>query len=226
MPECEIPQAVKIDKDIFEVLRVDDTKTPDMVANLIVSQEGSVRRELAAHLLEALASDDEDTRWKLGHVVECLVLWEPRLVPPSVLEYMSLDPFFSVRSSAAVCYYYLAKLDPGAVPLSIVAKLASSNEDWYVSTPASSALLRLARSRPLVVDLLSQKFNLENPVEREYGAEMLKRLSQVDWDLISDELLSHMLSNNDPFVQQIGKECDILRTEAQQNPKTDYSLSF
>jgi hypothetical protein len=48
---------------------------------------------------------------------EELVLWEPRWVPSEILEEMSVNGTFAVRSSAAICYYYLAAIEPAAVPL-------------------------------------------------------------------------------------------------------------
>jgi hypothetical protein len=223
-PESEALEIKGIDDSIFSALRVDDRQPATRLVGAIMQQDRSVREEFAKCTFAGLKSDDEDTRWKFGYLVEELVLWEPRLVPPDVLENMSRDSFFSVRSSAAVCYYYLARLDPVAVPLDTLTRLAAYNEDWYVSTPATGALLRLARVRPVVIDIIARDLDHKDPYAREYAAANIRRLSQVDWDLISDELLSDMLKSRDPFVRKAGEECAKIKREAEKGPKRDYSM--
>jgi hypothetical protein len=108
---------VKIDDSIFDDLRCDDPTPAMQLVYSIMQQNRAVRKEFASRVIAGLKSGDDDKRWKFGMVVEELVLWEPQLVPAEVLESMSTDKSFSVRSSAAVCYYYLARLEPTAVPL-------------------------------------------------------------------------------------------------------------
>jgi hypothetical protein len=195
-----------INDDIFNDLRVDDRRPAEKIVGAIMRQDEPVRKELVKYVLEELHSDDEDTRWKFSYVVEELVLWEPRLVPAEVIEEMSQESFFSVRSSAAVCYYYLAKIDPAAIPLRVLSRLAAYDEDWYVATPATGALLRLARARPVVIDILARDLDHEDAYAREHAAANIRRLAKRDWDLISSELVEHMLHSSDSFVREIGQE--------------------
>lgn len=213
-----------IDDSIFNGLQVDDRGPAEELVGGIMLEDRLVREEFIKRVFEGLQSDDEDTRWKFSYVVEELVLWEPRLVPAEVLEDMSQDTFFSVRSSAAVCYYYLAALDPAAIPLDVLARLAAYDEDWYVSTPATGALLRLARARPVVIDILARNLDHEDAYAREYAAASIQRLAQTDWDLISDELIAHMLRSPDPFVQEAAEKSLKIRRNAPKNWKRDYSM--
>jgi HNH endonuclease len=75
-----------------------------------------------AHLVEALSEvlasqEDEDVRWTAATVVENLVSYNPWVISRELLERMSCDPSFSVRSCAAVAYYQLAGSAPNEVPL-------------------------------------------------------------------------------------------------------------
>jgi hypothetical protein len=220
----EALQIPAIDDTIFSVLRVDDRRPAEKLVGVIMRQDRSVRQEFIKRVSEGLRSDDEDTRWKFGHIVEELVLWEPRTVPAEIIESMSRDSFFSVRSSAAVCYYYLAALDPAAIPLDVLERLAAHDEDWYVSTPATGALLRLARARPVVIDILARNLDHKDAYAREYAAAAIQRLARTDWDLVSDELIKHMMRSSDSFVQKVGKESSRIKRIAAKGPKRDYSM--
>lgn len=83
-----------INDNIFNDLRVDDRRPAEKLVGAIMRQDRLVRKEFVKRVFEGLHSDDEDTRWKFGYLVEELVLWEPRLVPAEILEEMSQDSFF------------------------------------------------------------------------------------------------------------------------------------
>jgi predicted nucleic acid-binding protein len=189
-----------------------------------MQQERKVRKDFARKVFRELRSDDEENRWKYSLLVEELILWEPKIVPEEILENMSKDKSFSVRSSAAVCYYYLSALEPASVPLDLLEKLAAYDEDWYVNTPATSALLRLARTRPVVLDILAKNLEHEDASAREFSAAALKRLAKRDWDLISEDLIAHMMRSSDLFLQEVGKECRSMAKNARKEPQKDYSL--
>jgi hypothetical protein len=223
-PERRAVEVAIIDDRIFRDLRVDDRRPAERLVYAIMQQETHIREEFVKRVFAGLESEDEDTRWKFSFLVEELVLWEPRLVPSDVLEKMSRDSFFSVRSSVAVCYYYLARLDPAEVPLGTLSQLAAYDEDWYVATPATGALLRLARVRPVVIDIIARNLDHKDPQAREYSAATIKRLAQVDWDLVSDELISHMQKSPDPFVRKTAEECEKIKKEADKGPRRDYGM--
>lgn len=137
---------------------------------------------------------------------------------------MSEDKSFSVRSSAAICYYHMAKSDPSSVPLCVLSRLAKYDEDWYVSTPATSALLRLSRARPVIIDIIARDLDHEDNLAREHSAATISRLSQRDWDLVSEELIDHMLQSTDNFVERVGEACKKRNKGRQKEPQQDYSL--
>jgi hypothetical protein len=101
-----------IDESMFRDLRLDDRTPAEKLVAAVMQQDRPKRRAFAGRVFEGLQAEDEEIRWKFAMVVEELLLWELRLVPLDILETMSEDESFSVRSSAAVCYYYLAKLEP------------------------------------------------------------------------------------------------------------------
>jgi hypothetical protein len=64
----------------------------------------------------------------------------------------------------------------------------------------------------------------KDPQAREYSAATIKRLAQVDWDLVSDELISHMQKSPDPFVRKTAEECEKIKKEADKGPRRDYGM--
>ena len=212
-----------LDDSIFSHLRCEDPRPAQRLVSSIMMRDRSTREEFARRVFKSLKSEDEDIRWKFSMVVEELILWEPRLIPPEIIEDMSRDRSFSVRSSAAICYYHLAPLDPAAVPLDVLSRLAAPDEDWYVFTPARSALLRLARARPVVIDILARDLISKDRYAREMAAATIKRLMKRDWDLIPDDLVNRMTQSTDSFVKQVGKEFVEKKRNLMKEPEKDYS---
>lgn len=209
---------------LFELFRCDDRRPAQRLVATLMQQDKPIQEKFAQRVFAGLRSPDEDIRWKAAMVVKELVLWYPKLAPSEILEEMSRDKSFSVRSSAAVCYYYIAAIDPASVPLDILGKLASTEEDWYVHTPATSALLRLGRARPVVIDILARELNQEDDYAHEHAATSIRRLSQRDSDLLTEELIKRMLGNSHPFVRQIGQECQAKMKVQRKEPDKDYYL--
>jgi hypothetical protein len=67
-----------------------------------------------AEILSAQHNTSEAARWNAALVVEFLVQWDPLKIPAELLLTMTNDPFFSVRSSAAVCYYRQRRRAPSS----------------------------------------------------------------------------------------------------------------
>jgi len=219
---CEI---VNLDDRIFIPLKCEDRTPAQKLVGAIMQKDKSIKEEFAKRVFERLQPDkDEDTRWKSANLVEEILLWDPKLIPLDVIKGMSKDPFFSVRSSAAVCYYYLAALDPISVPLDVLSQLASHDEDWYVRTPATSALLRLARSRPVVIDILARGLERKEPGAQEYAASAIKRLVLKDWDLIPEDLVSRMAQSPNSFIRKVGEDGIRKLKESSKEPEKDYGL--
>ena len=118
---------------------------------------------------------------------------------------MTADPFFSVRSSAAVSYYHLAGMSPDAVPVEVLGRLASVFEDWYVMTPATSALLRLARTRPVAVEILARAITHDNKDAREHVAHTLERLAKADPAALRHDIADRMIASSDLCLVRVGE---------------------
>lgn len=213
---------VTLDDRIFDGLRCEDPQPAQRLASAIMQTNRATREEFASRVFEGLKSADQDTRWKLAMVVEELVMWEPSLVHADILARMSRDQLFAVRGCAAVCYYYLASLSPSIVPLDILGNLAAPTEDWYVRTPAESALLRLARARPVVVGIFARDLDHKDPYARQLAASAIERLMQRDWDLVPDDLVNRMRRSKDRYVKRIAKEF-LKKKNRDKEPIKDYS---
>jgi hypothetical protein len=223
LPELSKKQG-RLDKQIFDCLRLDDHRPAQQLANMIMLQSRALRKDFVKSVFKNLQADDEETRWKFSLLIQELLLWEPKLISSEILENMSVDTCFFVRSSAAVCYYYLAALDPVSVPLDVLGRLAAYNEDWYVCTPATSALLRMARVRPVAIDIIARGLNHKDNFAREYAATALRRLGQKDWDLITSELIDQMLQNSHAYVKEVGEICLKIKQKKRKKSEKDYSL--
>ena len=208
---------------ILSTIKVEDNNTAQALVRTVVLEQRDYTRTFAAVVIGCLQSKDENLRWKASRVIEELVLWAPNLVDAAVLASMAKDRFFSVRSSAAVCYFHLAVLNPVVVPIDVLHDLAAHGEDWYVSTPATRALLRLARSRPIVIDLLVLDLQSQDEQAREHAASAVRLLARHDWDLVSGKLLTLMSQSADPYLKKVGQECSIIKQEHSSDLPKDYS---
>lgn len=163
------------------------------------------RDNLVAGIVEAMTSEDEDRRWDAAIVVEYLAEWDPQFVPDSLLAGMAGDDLFSVRSSAAVSFYYLASAAPARVPVDTLAALARLDEDWYVMTPAMSALRRLVRTRSVAAEVLLEGARDDDDETADRYADELRKLigehpAVASWNTI--ELLEQ---DTRPFVREVGE---------------------
>jgi predicted nucleic acid-binding protein len=217
------PELDVINEDIFANLRMDDRRPAQNLVGAFERLERPSRKAFATRVFKGLQEESEETRWKVSMLVEELVLWEPNLVPPEILENMSRDSCFAVRSSAAMCYYYIARLSPASVPLDVLSSLASYEEDWYVCTPAVSALLRLARTRPVVMDIFEWDLRHKEKYVREHAAAAIKRLAETEPELVSVDLLKRMVKSKDPFVKEVGLKGLEFNKKAKRKQFKDYS---
>ncbi len=168
---------------------------------------------LSEMLTERTAKDD--ARWNAALAVEFLVQWDPQKVPAELLLTMSSDPYFSIRSSAAVCYYYFAGTSPDAVPVEVLGRLATVFEDWYVMTPATSALLRLARTRSVAVEVLARDIAHDNKDARDHTAHALERLAKADPAALRTDIADRIMASGYPPLVRVGETWKHLIKERQ-----------
>ncbi len=211
-----------VDEAAVDALPLFDWEPRHRLCAAVARAERGVREQFLGSLAQRLGCGDQNTRWGAGMVVEELIPWEPSLVPDALIEQMSSDPSPLVRTSAAVCYYELARVAPSSVALGVLARLATPNEDWYVYTPATAALLRLAHARPAAVEVLAGHLAAKAKTARRFSAEALLRLSQGEAHLIPDHLVRAMRTSRDPFVRQVGKSCADNQTTHPLRERPDY----
>jgi hypothetical protein len=174
-----------------------------------VQQFGDEEHEqlmLIEGLAHALESHDDDTRWDAAVALEFVIQWAPRCVPAGLIRTMASDSFFGVRSSAAVSYYFLAAASPNEVPLDVLARLAQYGEDWYVMTPATTALCRLARSRPIAAGILFDGLEDPDPDARRHYATALRSLIREHPAAVSWNGVERLERHTDELIRSVGAE--------------------
>lgn len=181
------------------------------------------RAGLIAELEGLLRDEDEDVRWHAAIVVEFFVQWNPELVNGSLLKRMSSDESFSVRSSAAVSYYCLAGSSPDAVPVEVLGRLASHDEDWYVVTPAVRALVRLARTRRVAVEVLADGLLSADLEAHRHAAEGLRLLLKDSPPSLLDTVRDRLLASADRTAQEVGA---LWRGELERRQASGEGLNF
>jgi hypothetical protein len=170
----------------------------------VLGLDAAQRATLVEGLDALLLSPSEDARWNAALMVEFLIQWEPLLVPLALLTRMGRDGSFSVRSSAAVCYYWLATAAPAFVPVELLGELAAPSEDWYVATPALSALVRLSQHRPVAVDVIARGLTSSDPESRRFAADGLARVMVETPSAIRGDIADLLCSCPDKHVSAIG----------------------
>ena len=199
------------------------TTAQELVRTLVLTM-GDYKSRFARLVIGCLQADDEKVRAKAARVIEELVLWTPDIVGPDVLINMARSNDSSLRISAVLCYHSLAALNPAAVPIEVLYTLATQDENWYVYTPAINALLRLARARPIVIDLLVLGLKSNQKNTRESAASAIETLAERDWDLVSEELLKLMARSKNEYVRTVGQRCAAIKQTHADDPPRDYPV--
>jgi hypothetical protein len=157
-------------------------------------------------IVELLNQKDEDKRWIAGRLIEEIVDYDLQLVPMDAISRMSEDHSFSVRSSAAVCLYKFSNISPGNVPLDLVVKLTSPEEDWYVFSPAKAALKTLAhrnfRALEILIELASSK---EAEIAEDYARDLLEVIKN-DPGVVQVDSLKKLATHESKRVREYSKE--------------------
>ena len=187
--------------------------SPEVKANFLprVLQIAPTERPAFLEQLGALFDAPSDSvRWNAAFVVEFLVEWEPQLVTDRLLLRLAADEFFSVRSSAAVSYYWLSCCAPERVPVETLRRLASYREDWYVRTPATNALVRLARTRPVAIEALAAELTDQDPDARRHAAEALRTLVRQHPSAARTDIAAKLARGPEAVVKEIAEEWRVI----------------
>jgi hypothetical protein len=183
------------------------------VLRIFLTEPKKDQARITADVVELLDNESEDTRWVAGLILEEILEYDASLVPREAILKMSEDHVFSLRSCAAVCLFALANMAPSLVPLDVAIRLASTHEDWYVSTPALATLKTLAHKMPRAFDAILRMACSQDEYEAEQGADALLEVVRNDPDVIGDEDLKLLERSPSKYAQEAAREAEaVLKT--------------
>lgn len=172
-------------------VKLGDWNAAELAAlEIVKATDAGGRNELFEMLLDYQDLSDDDPRlWGALHIIECCVGLAPWLITHRMISRMAGHENFSVRSSAASICMELAHSASDRVPFDIVAKLSSYDEDWYVETPANSAIKAMAKSFPAVLRLFFQRLHSTAREEREHALDSICDVASKEPEILSVEEL-------------------------------------
>lgn len=134
-------------------------------------------------------SDEDDRFWGATHTLECCLRLAPWLISHSQLRRLAEHKNFSVRSLAASICMNMAHSAPDRVPIDILLKLSVYNENWYVMTPANSAIKAMANSLPSVLNIFYERLRSPLSQARSHAAVALKDVAEKEPFLLDGDIL-------------------------------------
>jgi hypothetical protein len=87
----------------------------------------------------------------------------------------------------------MAHSSPDRVPIDILLKLSVYDEDWYVNTPANSAIKAMASSLPAVLNIFYERLRSPIPEARSHAAVALKDVAEKEPFLLNGDILKFEL---------------------------------
>jgi len=151
--------------------------------------------------------EDNEQVLLVGSVLEAINRLDPRLIDIDLIEELACSDDFSKRSSSAVLLWDRATVDPGAVPVGLLGRLARpAAEDWYVQAPAMAAtkqLLLRRREARVIFDRLACS---SNPEDRYAVAIALLDVAQFDVWAVPRDLATRLSRDEDELVAGKGRE--------------------
>lgn len=206
----EIAQEVVFRRDLRIEELIRDVGVGDWDAARDAAIEVLKETDEAGHneLFEALLRyqdypNDEDTRWGAIITVESLVELAPWLVDHKLLDKMAKHPDFSIRSSAASICMSLAQFAPDRVPVDILLRLATHDEDWYVTAPATAALQAMVRHRPAILRVFFKRLHSLDPHTREHAAQALAGIAHQEPGILDPGELEYELSRLEELADEM-----------------------
>lgn len=179
---------------------------PDLVQKevrrIFLEKPKEEQLKIVEDIIGLFENENEDTRWVAGLMLEEILEYDSSLVPKEAIVKMSRDKFFSVRSSASVCLFTLANIASSRVPLDVVIKLASLDEDWYVFTPAIATLKTLAHKMPRALDTIFRMAQSNDEDEAEYGISVLLDIVRNDPNILDEKNLHPLEKSSSKYVRE------------------------
>jgi hypothetical protein len=188
------------------------------VHRIFLRKSKTEQSRMVGDIVELLDNENEDTRWVAGLMLEEVLEYDASLVPKEAILKMSQDKSFSVRSSSAVCLFTLANIAPSLVPLDIVIRLASIDEDWYVFTPALATLKTLAHRMPRALDTILRMACSDDKDKAEYGMSALLDIVGNDPDILDEERLTPLEKSPSKYVRETVGKIKVLLESGKRGP--------
>jgi len=182
----------------------DWNRARDAALKILAETDRSGENELFDALLVYLDYPGEDDRlWRVLLTIESFAELAPqRFLDRRLLIRMAEHDNFSIRSSVAAICMTLAEFSHDSIPVDVLIRLASYDEDWYVKGPATAALKTMARHRPAIIHIFLAWLRSENPLEREHGAMTIGDIARQEPEILDADDLEHELKK----LTEIGDE--------------------
>lgn len=216
--DVEFRNDPRIDELIKDVGVGDWDAARDAAIEILKETDESGRNELFESLLRYQDHpNDKDVRWGAIITIESFAELAPWLIDHELLTKMAKHPDFSIRSSAASICMSLAQFAPDRVPVNILLRLATHDEDWYVTAPATAALQAMVRHRPAILRVFFKRLHSSDPHVREHAAQALDGIAhqepgilepgELEYELsrleeLADEMAAHYITEALPKVKQ------------------------
>jgi DNA-binding NarL/FixJ family response regulator len=171
------------------------------------------QRTLVEHAFTILQKKgEEEDGLSLTQFLEAAFIVDHSLVSLLMIEAMSRNRDFSVRSSAAAMLHLLAQTHPGDVPLDILLHLAtpSQQQDWYVLMPAIAAFQLLSLIRPEALDVFAM-LGESDERDRLCFLDALTKLAERRPNIVPRKLVLRLANDSNEAISTLAR--DLLKSK-------------
>jgi len=183
----------------------DYVKTKVKVLRWMADNSKENQHSAILHLLQEMDSEDWNVSAAASSIVEYLVEADPTLISQTELYRLATSRKTSIRMSAAVILWGWSMNIPGYVPIDLLMRLIRSDEDWYVFTPARSAMKQLALSRVDAMAVIRQMALDDDHYDQEFALDALEQISSERPDLVPADAVVHFTSSEDESIMERAK---------------------
>ena len=201
------------EEELITGLRMDDPQASQArVRTELDARRKSEQRGYVSRIVGLLRKSGQwEARATAAHMLEAVADIDPNLIEIDLIEELANDDDFSVRSSASMILYLLSISVPGVVPVDLVARLAQpETEDWYVYTPAVSALQELALSRQEAMERIELLARSSDADTRERASSALLDIAGVKPVVVSPKLIDQLKKDPKASVRDIANKTSTL----------------
>lgn len=195
---------------LFDKVRIGDHEIAEgRLRQLFSLLTKTDQRRVAAGVFQYVMSVSEPTDevYLSTSFLEGIARLDPALVPIDWVEKLAGSAVVQHRMSAAMQLWDLAETAPGMVPLDLVIKLAKpATEDWYVYSPAITAVKQLALTRRSALEILLDLGRSTDAEDRLAAVEALTDLARVNAALIPLRPVQQLCADEDKSVSDAAQK--------------------